>query len=1096
MSNYLFFFFIIIVLIYDYYYFLINTIIIVEKVHMRRMLKLLSFSDEYIAQLRSVSHNMRGSASHSKSLLSKSVLSPNNNNKQPLTPTTATTTTATSSATAVGGRGVNNTSNTNNVSTKINNNTIRSTPSSNGNKANTNTNTTNSNIPVTPNATSTSTSPSLISPRAIDSNNSSESVESPSTRIRRSSLVSSKFSDYKRPNLQQSSSIKSSSNIAASRLSIAIISGSSIPEEAEFSTGTFGLPYIYDPFNDHPIDVALLPLTSLQTDFEKLEKENSPNTTSTAITSATTATTITTTNPTSNSLLSRYGQLIIKHEKSFINIIMLEILACCIFGIKPMVLTKEKEYITHLTNAVLNPSNPDGILLSPHHPHGLPGTEWAIINKQWYDNWIAYTSSPISTSGNNTNTNNTLVSNFTNPINSIANTANNVKTKAVAALSTVSGRTNNNSQPIVFPGTIDNIAICLKSNQLVVTTHNLRNNKILMPNCSLNSNIEALPLPVYNALYNWYGGGPTIIRTVITLENNENNNPSFGVSVTASYSDSRRPFSPVTNTATNNGTTKPLKRMSDVLSVTTELELYPLCLKILFCSIHGKIITDASMDMVYSRSTTIQVILMELCRHSKVDSTRGRLWNLNNYNPTGNTQTIDSNNNNAANKPIPKTNSLDVNDSSFYVLALDDTVGQLKLIEGQYLLFELCQEDGRWPRTNSSTQFQTSVGISNKLSYNGNYDNIHPVTSLIDLKQSDGRIGLENLGNTCYMNSSLQALLHIDLLTEYFLRNSYIRDINHDSKFGFKGKMAQCYSRLVKELWTTGVDKNVINPQSFHTELTSMLNQFGGNDQHDAQELLACLLDGLSEDLNLIHNKPYIPNPDSDGQNEYELADMWWANHFKRENSVIQCIFTGQLKSVLTCGCGKYSSARYEPFSFLTLPVPEDSERVITVFVMLRNTVSALECLIRVHKDADIRNLIDKIYDLNITGIEPKPTTTSSTSSPTNATSTTTAPTTTNTITSSIIWDSQFLIGEVSNSMVLGLVDANRKIASIKESENIFLFQIPILSTKDINEANSNTVATKTAVATTGRPRQSAQLKQNTLLKTYIKNTCYVSYVI
>lgn len=42
--------------------------------------------------------------------------------------------------------------------------------------------------------------------------------------------------------------------------------------------------------------------------------------------------------------------------------------------------------------------------------------------------------------------------------------------------------------------------------------------------------------------------------------------------------------------------------------------------------------------------------------------------------------------------------------------------------------------------------------------------------------------------------------------------------------------------------------------------------QFSGYQQHDAQELLTFLLDGLHEDLNRIHDKPYIKQRDSDGR--------------------------------------------------------------------------------------------------------------------------------------------------------------------------------------------------------------------------------------
>lgn len=123
-----------------------------------------------------------------------------------------------------------------------------------------------------------------------------------------------------------------------------------------------------------------------------------------------------------------------------------------------------------------------------------------------------------------------------------------------------------------------------------------------------------------------------------------------------------------------------------------------------------------------------------------------------------------------------------------------------------------------------------------------------------------------------------------------------------------------------------------LTPKTFKDALGNFNEQFAGNEQHDAQELLAFLLDGLSEDLNRIVDKPYIEAPDSDGKlNDAELADIWWTNHLKREMSIIVALFTGQYKSLLTCRSCKYESARFEPFLYLQLPLPEDENISVSV---------------------------------------------------------------------------------------------------------------------------------------------------------------------
>uniref|UniRef100_A0A2D4MBZ3 ubiquitinyl hydrolase 1 n=1 Tax=Micrurus spixii TaxID=129469 RepID=A0A2D4MBZ3_9SAUR len=94
--------------------------------------------------------------------------------------------------------------------------------------------------------------------------------------------------------------------------------------------------------------------------------------------------------------------------------------------------------------------------------------------------------------------------------------------------------------------------------------------------------------------------------------------------------------------------------------------------------------------------------------------------------------------------------------------------------------------------------------------------------------------------------------------------------MNRTNPIGMKGHMAKCYGDLIQELWS-GTQKNIA-PLKLRWTIAKYAPRFNGFQQQDSQELLAFLLDGLHEDLNRVHDKPYVELKDSNGRPDWEVA--------------------------------------------------------------------------------------------------------------------------------------------------------------------------------------------------------------------------------
>ena len=191
---------------------------------------------------------------------------------------------------------------------------------------------------------------------------------------------------------------------------------------------------------------------------------------------------------------------------------------------------------------------------------------------------------------------------------------------------------------------------------------------------------------------------------------------------------------------------------------------------------------------------------------------------------------------------------------------------------------------------------------------------------------SSGICGSINLGNTCYMNSSIACISNCTELTYYFLSGHYKDDINYHSNYGLKGKLAEIWYDLLHEYWIDNTDKG--NPKDLKYIIGEKDTRFKGYNQQDSNEFINIFLDILNEDLNFSEEKKYVELEEKkEGEKDEECAKRFWEANLIRNDSIITDLFCGLFKSTITCPKCNKVSITFEPFYSINLPLKENKKK-------------------------------------------------------------------------------------------------------------------------------------------------------------------------
>ena len=169
--------------------------------------------------------------------------------------------------------------------------------------------------------------------------------------------------------------------------------------------------------------------------------------------------------------------------------------------------------------------------------------------------------------------------------------------------------------------------------------------------------------------------------------------------------------------------------------------------------------------------------------------------------------------------------------------------------------------------------------------------------------------GLLNLGNTCFMNSVLQAIFGVSDLLQFL-------------KAAKSTPLTNAFLELCKQL---AESKTSVDPSMFRNAFVEQFSFFNSNDQQDAFEFASILLDALHEETKTVAPSSIA----SFKLTSLSAGELQRKANAARGHSLVADSFQGTLLIETTGACGCVSG-KFEPFVGLAVPVVTDKGELIT----------------------------------------------------------------------------------------------------------------------------------------------------------------------
>ena len=204
------------------------------------------------------------------------------------------------------------------------------------------------------------------------------------------------------------------------------------------------------------------------------------------------------------------------------------------------------------------------------------------------------------------------------------------------------------------------------------------------------------------------------------------------------------------------------------------------------------------------------------------------------------------------------------------------------------------------------------------------------------------KIGLQNIGATCYMNATLQCFCHIEKFVNYFKYSKHVISMVRSNK----NNLTSSFKLLIEKLWPNNYNESYSQkdyaPEEFKNKISKMNPLFEGVSANDAKDLVNFIIMTLHQELNKAKKSNNNNNIILDQRNQQTMFN-YFIHNFKLENqSIISDLFYGVNCNITQCCNCNANIYNYQIYFFLVFPLEEVRKFRNNNFI--NNAVNIYDC--------------------------------------------------------------------------------------------------------------------------------------------------------